>query len=227
MNMIKYTKKTFVDFFSNSRVEFADFEFVNCKFVNSAICSRDCSNRCTIRNVRILNCTQDRCLLEAPILQNVIVDGLNTKGQMPEVLGAVFDRVTLRGKIDRLWIKPSVVDPGKQADFDKANAEIYRKVDWAIDISMIDSKELYVSGVPVRLIRRDPETQAIVTYEKAAQGRWKNLRFHHGLFEVILDNLVEFKYPGAVLIADKRSLNFKKLVADLEMLHKEGIVEPD
>ncbi len=146
---------------------------------------------------------------------------------MPEILGAVFDRVTLRGKIDRLWIKPWVVEPTKQQEFDKANAELYKQVDWAVDISQLDCKEIDIRAVPAKLIRRDPETQAIVTFEKVLEGKWQGLPFQFGAFEIQLELAAKYKFPGVVLIAPKRELKAKKCLADIEMLRREGIAELD
>src|SRR5229473_836527 len=150
---MRFEKKTFKDFRSKGKAEFDDIEFVKCHFVNCYLGERGASKRPVIRNVRLLNCSQDRCLLVAPILQDVVVDGLDTQKQMPQILGAVFDRVVLRGKIDRLWIKPSIVDPAKQEEIDKANAGLYKKVQWALDISEIDCKEIDIRGVPHQLVR--------------------------------------------------------------------------
>src|SRR5713226_8278041 len=130
---MRFEKKTFKDFRSKGKAEFDDIEFVKCHFVNCYLGERGASKRPVIRNVRLLNCSQDRCLLVAPILQDILVDGLNTKGQMPEIRGAALSQVTLRGKIDRLWIRPSVIEPSMQGEIDKANAKFYKDVEWALD----------------------------------------------------------------------------------------------
>jgi hypothetical protein len=227
--MTTYNKKKFSDLLFDSGEELRDAEFIKCHFAYCRCLLAEAAtlHRCTIQGVRLLNCSQDRCLLEGPILQDVVVDGLDTKGQLPEILGAAFCHVVLRGKIDRLWIKPRTIEPSMQKLLDKANATFFTTVDWALDISQADCKQLEIKGVPIELIRRDPETQGIVTYKKAAEGRWKKLKFQHGLFEVVFEDLTESKHPGALLIAAKRSPAFKKLVADLEMLRNEGIAEPE
>lgn len=152
----RYEKKTFTDLSSRGKGTIADVEFVKCHFAHCVVVETGARSRCTVRNVRLVNCSQDRCYLLAPILEDVLVDGLNTKGQMPAVHGAAFNRVTLRGKIDRLWIRPDVVEPSRQEAIDKANAAFYKNVEWALDISQIDCKELDIRGVPVKLIRLDP-----------------------------------------------------------------------
>ena len=93
----------------------------------------------------------------------------------------------------------------------------------AVDISGAEAKELYVEFVPVHLVRYDPQTQAIATYAKVANGKWKDLKFQ-SWFGVALEGVVENKLDGCVLAAAKRSRDFKKELADLKMLRDEGIV---
>jgi hypothetical protein len=225
--MTSSNKKTFTDFFLDGKANVADVEFTKCKFAHCLIMAADVNNRATIQDVRLLNCSQERCLMQGPILRNVLVDGLNTKGQMPDILGAVFDRVTLRGKIDRLSIKPWVVERSQRAAFEEANAELYKHVEWALDISQLDCKELDIKGVPVDLVRRDPETQGIVTYDRVAQGKWKGLPFQDGRVRIRLEDVEGRKFPGALILALTRDPDRKKVLADLDMLRKEGIAEPD
>jgi hypothetical protein len=229
--MNSFTKQKYEDFRVKDKKKFEDLEFVKCDFVHCLLGQQGVKKRCAVQNVRLLNCSQDRCTLYAPILRNVLVDGLNTKGQAPTINGAVFDQVTLRGKIDDLWIKPWVGNnPTEKETFHKANTELYKSVEWALDISQLDCKEIDLKGVPAGLVRRDPETQGIVTRANVLQGKWKKLRFKDGLFPVILEEAEEseeYEYPGVVLIAPKRAREFKDLVADLKMLRKAGVAEPN
>ena len=44
-----------------------------------------------------------------------------------------------------------------------AGQAFYQKIDWALDISRGEFRDLELKGIPARLVRRDPETQLIVT----------------------------------------------------------------
>jgi hypothetical protein len=218
--------KAFRDFRFRGRRTFRDYTFTKCQFDQCLIGEKGVSQRCVIENTRLLNCSQQRCSLEGAILQDVIIDGLNTKGEMPEVLGAACKHVTLRGRIDRFWIKPEVVELEKQEEFDIANEEFYKNVDWALDISQIDCRELDIRGIPVNLVRYDPETQAVVTNEKVVEKRWEKLKFKRGLMQATLELVSEMYSTGAILVAPRRATGFREFVADIKMLREEGVAEP-
>lgn len=217
----------------DSGAVFSDIEFQRCYFEGCDLSiTRDPALRSTIRKAKLLDCSQRGCGLHAAIVQDVVVDGFNTKGQLFQVWGAVFNRVVLRGNIGRVMIS-SVVDlmgerPEVQKAFDEANARYYKKVKWALDISEASFAELDIrSGIPARLIRRDPETQVVVTREKAMEGKWRKLPLKDGLWKTALYLFLEGNDPDTVLVAPKRSRNFQKYLADLKTLQSAGVAEPD
>jgi hypothetical protein len=150
--------------------------------------------------------------------------------------GAVFKHVVLRGKIDRLMISNDVLpdlslNPGYQEDvvyaFREANAEYYRNVDWALDISGGEFQELCVRGVPAQLIRRDPETQVVVTRESALLGSWKQLEFEENLWPGSIDLFLKREDDSLILVAPKRHPKFRAYLADLQLLRAARVTEPD
>ncbi len=228
-----YRDQQFEDFTDrDSGAVLGDVEFHNCYFEGCALSiTDDPKKRCIIRNVKLVNCSQRGCSIDPAIIEDVLVDGFDTHGQGVQIWGAVFNRVVLRGKIDLLMIS-SVVDvmgdkPQVQQAFDEANAEYYRNVEWALDISQGEFKELDIRGLPARLIRRDPETQVVVTREKALEGKWKDLPFRERLWKSWLTSFLRADEPDVVLAAPKRHRKFRDYLADLKLLQEAGVAERD
>lgn len=216
----------------DSRAILSDAEFHNCYFQGCALSvTQDTRLRSTIRNVKLVNCSQRGCAVYPAIIEDVVVDGFKTHGQLLQIWGAVFNRVVLRGRIDRLMIS-GVVDvmgqrPDVQRAFDEANAEYYGHVEWAVDISQAEFKELDIRGVPARLIRRDAETQVVVTRARAAHRRWQTLPLRHTLWKTTLSLFLQSNKPDIVLVAPKRHRKFQEYVTDLKLLQEAGVAEPN
>jgi hypothetical protein len=209
---------------------FSDLEFRKCSFLSSAISiTRKPELRSTVRDVKLIQCEQSGCALEAAIVEDVLVDGFKTNGLF-QTWGAVFKHVTLRGKIGRIMISPAVATgtatPAQQRAFDEANAAYYAGVDWALDISEAEFEEGEIQRVPAHLIRRDPATQVVVKREKAMQGTWRQLDLSKTHWATSLEFLLERGDPDVVLVAPKRSRKYRDLLDGLKMLRDAGVAEP-
>jgi hypothetical protein len=217
---------------ANSGTVFSNLEFQECYFQGCSISvTYSPSLRTTIRDVKLINCSQRGCTIHPAIIEDTLVDGFDTHGQLVQVWGAVFNRVVLRGKIDRLMIS-SVVDvmrdkPEVQEAFDQANDQYYKSIEWAVDISQASFKELDLRGVPARLIRRDPETQVVVTREKALRGEWRDLPLSDGLWKTTLHLFLQDNSSDIVLVAPKRHRKFRQYLADLKSLQAAGVAESE
>lgn len=216
----------------NSARLLADMEFRKCVFDNCSISiTQDVARRSVVRNIHLINCTAKSCGVEPAIIEDVVIDGLKTNGKLLQAWGAAFRHVTLKGAIDRLMLSPVVVltdlDSPINRAFAKANAEYYASVDWALDISCAEAKELEIQGVPAHLIRRDPETQVVVTAEKAIRHEFTKLQYGETHWNFSIQFMLNRGDTDVVLVAPKKSPKFKVLLAGLEMLRKEGIAEPD
>lgn len=217
---------------ADSGALFASIEFRSCYFQGCALSiTHRPSLRSTVRDVRLEKCSQRGCTLFGAIIEDVTVSGLSTHGQLLQTWGAVFKHVTLKGKIDRLMISQAVraglAEPEQQAAFDKANSDYYRNVDWALDISQGEFKELEIRGLPSRLIRRDPETQIVVAREKAINSDWRNLEYQEALTPFAIERLLERGDSDRVMVAGKRHAKFRRYLEDFKLLRKAGIAEPD
>jgi hypothetical protein len=221
----------------DSRAVFSNLEFRRCHFESCTLSiTQQPFLRSSVQNVRLIDCSQRGSSLNAAIVQDVLVDGFRTNNQLFQTWGAVFNRVVLRGRIDRLMISndvlPSVLIDESQRSleieaFRAANAEFYRHVEWALDISQGEFKELDIRNVPTHLIRRDAETQVVVTRERASMGRWKELNLKETLWRTWIHYFLQSDESSTVLVAPKRHAKFRNLLEDLKVLREAGVVEPD
>jgi len=210
---------------------FSDIEFRKCRFVSSAISiTRDPSLRSTVRNVRLKNCEMLGCTLYTAIVDDVVIDGLKTHG-LRQAWGAVFKHVTLKGKIGRLMISPlispALATPQEQRTFDEANSDYYSEIDWALDIREAEVEELDIRRVPAKLIRRDPESQVVITRQKALEGTWRQLDLKETYWASAIEGFLKEGDPDLVLVAGRRDRQFRHLVAGLKTLREAGVAEPD
>jgi hypothetical protein len=222
----------------DSGAVFEDMDFRGCMFQSCLISvTRDPRLRSVVRNVVLVDCEQAGSSVKCAAVEDVVVDGLKTnKGLM--TWAAAFKHVTLRGKIGSILLS-DLARPGGQSceekrateAFKHANRDYYAHVDWALDISEAEFKiEPDIRGVPARLIRRDPETQVVVTRERALTGVHKDLPFPDSLhlWGGWIDNhFSDQEYDDLVLVAPKRSRQFKDLLEGIKLLRKAGVAEPD
>ncbi len=232
-----FENKRFEDFDDrDSAIVFSDLEFQRCCFDGCCISvTHNPKLRSTVRGMRLLNCTASGSSIGKAIVEDVLVENLKTPG-MFQIFGAVFKHVVLRGKFDRLMINNEPLPRGDMNppyDYDnvlafrEANDDYYHRVDWALDISHGEFKELDIRGVPGHLIRRDPETQILVTLQRVMEGDWRNLPFRDDLTPFTLDFMLNQGLTDYVLVAPKRHRKFPIYLEDLQLLRDAGVAEPD
>jgi hypothetical protein len=179
--------------------------------------------------MRFIGSEELGCAIDSAIVEDVLVDGLKTNGLL-QTWAAVFKHVTLRGKIGRIMISPLatvMATPDQQAAFDAANAAYYANVDWALDISEASFVEIDIRHVPARLIRRDPETQFVVTRERALEGSWRQLDLADTYWPGWIELFLRLGYPDQVFVAPRGHRDYKKLLAGLVALRDAGVAEPN
>jgi hypothetical protein len=167
--------------------------------------------------------------LETAIVEDVEIEGLRTRNLMA-CWGTVFRHVVLRGRIGRIMINPAIATgaatPEEQRTFDEANAVYYGRVDWALDISNAEFQEADIRGIPARLIRRDPETQAVVTRQKAIEERWRELDLSKTWWPTSIQFLLNRPHdPDVILVAPKRHRRYRDLLEGLKLLREAGIAD--
>lgn len=213
----------------NSSKVFSDLEFRGCHFVGCRVSStRDPRRRSRVERTTLKDCEQTGCTLDAAIVEDVLVDGLKTNGLF-QVWGAVFRHVTLRGNMGRLMISPLVATAlatlSQQKGFDIANHQYYESTDWALDIREAAFEEADLRGVPGNLVRRDPESQFVLTRERGLEGRWRNLDLRGTYWRTAIEFFLEAGLDSQVLVAPKKSPRYRPLLAALLALRDAGVVD--
>lgn len=217
----------------NSRRTLTDLECRTCSFVGCDVTwTKGPEQRPLVRNVRLIDCEVRGCALEGVILEDVLIDGLQTH-TMLQVFGTVYKHVTLRGTIGSVMLNHLIdlddwTSPRQRA-FDAANAAYYATIDWALDIQAAEfTSDPDIRGVPARLIHRDPATQVVITRTKALDGRWRQLGLEqHTHWPTALEFFLDQGHPDVVLVAPKRSPDYLELLAGLQTLRAAGIAEPE
>lgn len=215
----------------NSGKTFQDLEFTRCRFLSCYLSiTRNPKRRSTVKNVKLVQCEEIGCAIDTAVVEDVIIDGLKTS-DLFQSWGAVYKHVVFKGNIGRIMISPFVATatatPKEQASFDKTNALYYEHVDWALDISEARFVECEIQRIPAKLVRRDPETQVVVTREKALLGEWKKLDFSKTHWATSIEFLLDRGDQDAVLVAPKRHPRYQDMLDGLKLLRDAGVAEPD
>jgi hypothetical protein len=214
---------------------FSDLEFHGCHFQSIALSiTFDPSKRSTVRRVKLADCSVKGCQLWPAVLEDVTVDGLKT-AQLFIANACAYKHVVLRGKLGDIkicrwvpWVKaPADYLPRKQDVMDRANAEFYKGVDWALDISQAEFTSGEVEGIPPELVRRDPATQFILRSHAIKEGRWRQVEEARTDWYALLDAYDKKGTGDVVLIAPKAAPDFKALLKGLVALREAGVLEPD
>jgi len=223
----------------NSAIVFEDMTFNRCHFDNCLLSSaKDPSRRSTVRNVSLVDCTDNGSLVGPAVIEDTLIENFQTPGVF-QIFGAVFKHVVLRGQVGDLMISNECLPdlslnlPYQYENveaFREANAKYYRNVDWALDISQGEFKELDIRGIPSRLVHRDPETQVVVTRQRLLDADdWRDLDFIVApcriTFQLLLD--LEFDFEDMIIVAPKRHRRFREYMKDLQLLRETGIAEQD
>jgi hypothetical protein len=217
----------------------ADYALANCTFEGFAGFVPDWSNpdprlRPTIRDVTLWNTNACSAFLEGAIIDEVTVNTTKV-GKAPLFLrGSVYRHATLKGRIGRIEIRGKMFPPldlpkedRERIEFmwDLANAAYYQTVDWALDITQARYGSLSISGVPAKMIRRNPENTAVVTRERAMSTSWQDIPVKNRLFSNVISQFIGEGYDDVVLIACPRSKRYNEQIADLQILRDSGAAE--
>lgn len=216
----------------NSGRTHRDVRFTGCIFQSCslALSEQDLSKRPRVVNAELRKCAVAACNVTATVFEDVLVEGLKTSGPF-QTWAAVFKHVTLRGRVDRVMFNPFFHPGYPESKFQqvvaRANADYYAAVDWALDIREAEFLDFDCRGLPSRLVRRDPQTQAVVTRERLL-GCGDAIRAGGPLWESWLKQFVQDAwYADEVLVAPKRSPKFKELITGLDGLRRNGVLEAD
>ncbi len=241
--MTEFRDKTFGSLHDhNSGRTYAGVSFFNCHFQSSTMyCeAADIGRRTHVRAIEFHNCSHAGCAIKGGIIEDVLVENFKT-AKMFHTWGTVFRHVTFKGKIGRVMLSDLFEMPFKgnitsvQRAFEKANAQYYSEVDWALDIREAEFDDFDCRGVPSRLVRRNPETQMMLTRERvlahkdaigAGGKHWEDM------VKLFLDDSLGFASPtgDAIYIVPRKppdGFDRSSLIAGIAALRKAGVAEPD
>ena len=234
--MRRIADRQFVSLFDDRRAsQFEDLQFERCVFTNCVLAqSTDPGVRSHVRNVEMTNCQAVGCSIGPALLENVVVDGLTT-ADLLIVWGALFRRVTLQGRMGSVKVNayPDIDERNTRLcrPFDQARSKFYDATDWALDISNAVFASFDATGIPARLIRRDPVTQAVVRRANVEKGNWRKKvpawnRHWVDTIDVIFD---DDPPEDAVLVAPRaaRKAKLQTLIEGLDNLRQLGVADPD
>ena len=212
---------------------FSEFSFVNCHFQSCLLwCGfAELGRRTRVTNIELRNCSHAGSDISGGIVEEVLVENFKT-AKMFHTWGTVFKHVTFKGKIGRVMFNDLFELPIKgkttslQRTFEKANKEYYSTVDWALDISQAEFDDFDCRGVPSRLVRRNPETQMMLTRERVLANK--------DAFGVggehwcrMIKFFLDLGYPDTVYIVGWQKPDRDALIVGIEALRKAGVAEPD
>lgn len=203
-----------------------------CEFQNCALSlTKEIGRRSTVSDVLLKNCTFSASDIGPAVLRRVHIDGLTTDSLFI-IWGAVFDQVTLEGKLGKIKINRHVHHADQtesvQRPFDDHRRQFYERVEWAIDISRAKPRMLEISGVPAKLIRRDPNSQLVVTRERAMNPNWRSkLSFGNEHWPFAIDMFLASGEPDKVLVAPLAGpkKQVEKLLRELMELRELGVAQ--
>ena len=214
-----------------------DVIFQNCSFEACALSlTKDISKISKIRDVSLIGCSVNGCETGPAVFSNVMIDNLKTN-DLFILWCPYFDRVTISGNVGRMKINsaadPSIMGSAAQKPFDDYRVKFYEGVEWALDISRARFRDFDFLGIPGRMIRRDPNSQILITRERALQvakpGWEKNLNSKNKIWPFAIKLFLNDGDPDTVLVAplgapkEKRDL----LLNGLQELREIGLAEPD
>ncbi len=231
--MNKIREQVFTGLFDRTGgIDIQGVSYHGCKFHNCALSLiKDPTRRSSVSNVALEDCEISASDIGPAVFRQVDVNGLVTDSLLI-VWGALFERVTLAGRIGKVKINTAVHHSDHsattQSPFDQQRHEFYSATDWALDISRARVRLLEVSGIPARLIRRDPTTQMVVTRDRALQTDWRSqISAENKYWPFAIDMFLSSGELDEVLIAPlqgpKRQV--KQYLRHLHELRELGVVE--
>lgn len=236
--MKEFRNETFSQLFDRgSRLRIRDMAFHGCVFENCALSlTEDIARISEVRRVDMVDCAISGCHTGPMVVSEVSIAGLKTNDLL--ILWSPYlDRVVLSREIGKMKINAnggtSTVGNERQKPFDDYRAKFYARVEWAIDISKARFKDFDIRGVPGRLIRRDPESQILITRERALQvatpGWEKQLDPTNKLWPFMVNLFLGDGDADTVFVAPLGAAKAKRdpLLKGLQELRRIGLAEPD
>jgi hypothetical protein len=207
--------------------QFADATFENCAFDNCFIGHTSPDERGLIKNVKLRGTGMHACYITGVRVEDCSVEGLKRLGRGTlHFWGTVFKHVKLSGRLCGMSFRRQMHPPiPDQEAWDESCRKYYSNVDWAFDLREAQfTSSVGFAAIPGSLIRRDPETQVLVSRPKLLSSEWRSVVGTRTAVWVSIDwFLQDSLFDDVVLVASKKAKYFKDELAVFESLRREGI----
>jgi hypothetical protein len=207
---------------------------VKCNFSHCGLSlTKDIERRTTVRNAEFLGCSANGCHVGPAILEDVLVSDLRTNDLLI-LWGTLFRRVKLSGRIGKVKVNPFVDARDRSANtqrpFDECRMRFYSETDWALDIREAQFKEFELRGIPSGLVRRHPESQVVITRDRALEPSWREqLSPSNELWPFMIDMFLSDGDSDRILVAPLDAPKRKRdlMLEQLDELRTVGVACPD
>lgn len=243
-----YKNQTFKQLDIDSNQTLQNLYFEKCEFHNVILSYH--KNEIPHSRSKLMNCVFKNCIMSGRgcsqnkiYLKNVLFENIKIPNHILITRGVIFNQVTFKGKFDKVLLNSNhdgalYVNPeGYIEDYneeqvkllnDYANNE-YNKMEWAIDISKAEFKECDLrSSIPAHLIKRDPETQILLKYDKVNQIDWKNIiGINNSYVKNFCSRVIKEGRDMVIVSSIRDKKEFPKEMEAIKILRQEGIAEFD
>lgn len=215
-----------------------DVELRGCRFIQwQQPADRSPADRPSLRRVTATGCHFDACDLGPVIAEDcTVVRPTFHRGIWgPQLVGGCALRhVTIRGPVTGSLLvtyarRLGPIGAAASDPFVEANRAFYQDVDWALDISeaAFTNVDMWRSDIPSDLVRRDPETQAIMRRKDLLDARWRTLNLPDPSAALGIERFLDSELPDTIIVASKRGKYFARERETIRVLRAEALAEPD
>lgn len=198
--------------------------------------------RVNLRHVELVNCSSLLGSGTGPVIaEDCLIDGLQTDDRITALAQPLLKHVTIRGRIGKLGIgdKPVLPISGQsKREYEALEAALtaeknafYSTVDWALDIREAEVELFEMSGIPLHLVHRDPETQMILLREKIDDPTWRDKLSSGNWWVRTLGgcSMADLTEREFLLVAPKNTppRKYQKIFRDLQELREKGFIKPE
>jgi hypothetical protein len=185
----------------------------------------DLDRRIRIRRSHFTRLYARNCVFGWAVLEDVTVDGFPHDANSGFFNSCEFHRVTLKGNVGTLQIQLSAPDRWRRTYEEHLKQVEATAPDWGLDISEAEG-EIAIRGYAARRIRRDPSRQAVVTFEQALAGRWREVDLEGTLFKYGFEDLLNHGWQDTVLSANPRHTRYTAQMRAIAELRDAGAALP-
>lgn len=222
--------------------------FDKCSFIITVL-SKDNNlvpeSRTRLNNLYFKNCTINGrgSSQQKAYLEDVTFENMKVTADVLRLSGTIFNRVIFKGNFDRIVLSSSHngifyldencelinADEEKAIPLNQYAENEYKAIEWALDISQAEFSLCEIrESIPAHLIKRNPETQMLLKYDKVAASNWENNEAIQGSYAHYFCRRVLKSGKDRVIVAPIR--NKKDFAIEMEaikILKEEGIAELD